>query len=323
MNSKQLKYRISYALRLVIGFVLLWLLLSAIDLEEARRLFYNIRLDWIAAAAGLIAGLRALMSLRWKYVLASQGIDVPFLELLRITFIGTFFGHFMPGGVGIDLVRGYELVRLERRAADVATTLILDRFIGVWSMFAIALLGAIIATRSDGLSGFVAPLIVIQILFVVGWMLAGPLARRWSAPTDPGETLKARIQAKLIAMAHSLTDAGRMRTIFPTVAALALTVQLGRCLMYFCIFRAFSAEIAFLDCIALIPIVSVVTLIPISVAGLGVREGALVVLFGLVGVPEEISVSAGLVSHLLYVLVALPGAFLWLSRKNPRTRTTA
>jgi uncharacterized protein (TIRG00374 family) len=316
MAAKKRSSRFFYVLRLAIGIALLVALFSTIDLEETGRLFRNIRLDWIAAAIGIIALLRVVMSLRWKCVLTSQKSEVPFLELLRITWIGTFFGHFLPGGVGIDLIRGYELVRRESRAAEVATTLILDRFIGVWSMFAVALVGAVIAAPSGQLTGIVPPLVLIQFLFLLGWFLAGALAKRWSAPIDPGHRRAARIRAKLIGMAHSFTDAGRMRAIFPTVAGLALGTQLFRGLLFFCIYNAFAADVSALDCIALIPIVSLITLIPISIAGLGVREGALVVLFRIVGVPDEISVSVGLVSHLLHVLVTAPGALLWLSQGN-------
>lgn len=322
MKPKRRNNRFTYVLQLAIGIGLLLALFSTIDLEETVHLFRNIQLDWIAGAIGILVFLRAMMALRWKYVLTSQGIDVPFLELLRITLIGMFIGHFMPGGVGIDLIRGYELARRESRVADVATTLILDRFIGVWSMFALALVGTIIATASDRLSAFTAPLVVIQVLFMLGWILAGSLARRWSVPTDPGHRLKERIRAKLILMAHSLTDAGRMRAIFPKVAGLALGVQLFRCLMFFCIYKAFSADVALLDCIALIPLVTAVILIPISIAGLGVREGTLIVLFRLLGVPDETSMSVGLVSHLLQVLIALPGFFLWLSRANSNAKAS-
>jgi len=310
------KNRFAFVLQLAVGIGLLLVLLSTIDLEVTERLFRNVQLDWIAGAIGMLVLLRFLMSLRWKCVLTSQGIDVPFLELLRITWIGMFLGHFMPGGIGIDLIRGYELARRESRAAEVATTLILDRFIGVWSMFALALVGSIIAPASGRLAGLAAPLVVIQVLFMLGWILAGSLARRWSVPTRPGQRLTERIRAKLVLMAHSLTDAGRMRAIFPKVAGLALSVQLCRCLMFFYIYKAFAADVALLDCIALIPLVTVIILIPISIAGLGVREGTLVVLFRLLEVPDEISLSVGLVSHLLQVLVALPGFYLWLSRAN-------
>jgi uncharacterized membrane protein YbhN (UPF0104 family) len=85
MKSKKRINGFSYVLRLAIGIALLMALFSTIDLEETARLFRNIRLDWVAAAIGIIAWLRVVMSLRWKCVLTSQGIDVPFLELLRIT----------------------------------------------------------------------------------------------------------------------------------------------------------------------------------------------------------------------------------------------
>ena len=71
----------------------------------------------------------------------------------------------------------------------------------------------------------------------------------------------------------------------------------------------------FMYFVIFIPIMFVITLIPVSIGGLGVREGVLVVLFSSVGAPAEISIGAGLVSQVLQIFVAAPVLVLWLFEK--------
>ena len=82
--------------------------------------------------------------------------------------------------------------------------------------------------------------------------------------------------------------------------------------MFMSLYLALGGEVTVIDCIAFIPLVYVAVLIPISVGGLGVREGTLIYLFGMVGVPPEISISVGLLSHVLQLVVGLPGLIPFL-----------
>ena len=134
MKSKR-RETLTFILRLGIGLLLLIFLLRSVDTRELAGHISSIRPRWIVAAAAIVVGLRVLMSMRWQDVLALQGLHVDLWTLIRITFVSMFFGHFLPGGVGADVVRGYELISRKGKTAEVTATLILDRFIGVYSMF--------------------------------------------------------------------------------------------------------------------------------------------------------------------------------------------
>jgi glycosyltransferase 2 family protein len=78
-----------------------------------------------------------------------------------------------------------------------------------------------------------------------------------------------------------------------------------------CLARAMQLDITLLDCILLVPPVILVTVVPISIAGWGVREGAMVVAFGFVNVPASAAFAVSVLFGLTLAAASLPGALLW------------
>ena len=106
-------------------------------LDMARRLQAN---WWLAVAALAVMMLQApLSAIRWQGLLAVQGIRIPFLESLRLTYIGWFFNNWMPGATGGDLIKAYYIARQTHRKAEAVTVVFLDRVIG---LVALCMMGA-------------------------------------------------------------------------------------------------------------------------------------------------------------------------------------
>jgi len=75
-------------------------------------------------------------------------------------------------------------------------------------------------------------------------------------------------------------------------------------------------EITFLDCFFLVPPVILAMTLPISIAGWGVREGAMIVTLGLVGVPQESALVLSILFGLGTMIAAFPGGIIWLFTRN-------
>jgi uncharacterized membrane protein YbhN (UPF0104 family) len=100
------------------------------------------------------------------------------------------------------------------------------------------------------------------------------------------------------------------------VLALSLLVIAIRCFIFYCLYRAFGVTLPLVSLAIFIPIMFVAVLIPVSIGGLGVRETALVCLFGSIGVASEASISVGILFQLLQIVASLPGLALWLADKG-------
>jgi uncharacterized protein (TIRG00374 family) len=85
---------------------------------------------------------------RWRLLLRVQGIELGFLESLRLTFIGWFFNNWMPGSTGGDFVKAYYVAHLTHRKPEAVTVVFLDRFVG---LAALCLMGggAVVASLHD------------------------------------------------------------------------------------------------------------------------------------------------------------------------------
>ena len=112
-------------------------------LSIARRL--TGRWWWAAAALGAMMLQSPLGAVRWRLLLAVQGIHITFWESLRLTYIGWFFNNWLPGATGGDFVKAYYIASQTHRKAEAVTVVFLDRFLGLVS---VCIVGAVALTAS-------------------------------------------------------------------------------------------------------------------------------------------------------------------------------
>ena len=96
------------------------------------------------------------------------------------------------------------------------------------------------------------------------------------------------------------------------MVTLALAILAGTVLVIWLIAESIAADLSLLHCIVLVPPVILISMIPISIAGWGVREGAMVVALGFVDVPAADALVISLAFGILLIAAGLPGGVLWL-----------
>src|SRR5207249_5211049 len=99
----------------------------------------------LVAAFGLYLLAITAGAYKWGILLAAQGIRVPLYYLLRYTFVGLFFGNFLPSNVGGDVVRAYDLARFTERKAVSSASVVVDRLTGLMVFIASAVVMGVIA----------------------------------------------------------------------------------------------------------------------------------------------------------------------------------
>jgi len=112
-------------------------------LSIARRL--TGRWWWAVAALGAMMLQSPLGAVRWRLLLAVQGIHITFTESLRLTYIGWFFNNWLPGATGGDFVKAYYIAAQTHHKAEAVTVVFLDRFLGLVS---VCIVGAVALTAS-------------------------------------------------------------------------------------------------------------------------------------------------------------------------------
>jgi hypothetical protein len=258
---------------------------------------------------------------RWQRLLAAETIHVPFPRLVLIYFEGAFFNLFLPTLIGGDIVRGYAIYKLTGGHAAALASILMDRLSGFAALMIIAVLSLSVAfTRMQD------PQVAWMILGVAtafGLLLAVLLDHRVKAwATRLFRTVGlARFEVKL----HGFVEAvhryrGHRRAL---LQAFGLSVLLQGLLIvtFYYVGRAFRVDVPLAYFFVFVPLITVVSMLPISVAGLGVREGGVVYFFSLVGVDAATSLSMSLVWFSLTALVSGLGGLAFLVNAHRAKRS--
>jgi uncharacterized membrane protein YbhN (UPF0104 family) len=307
--------------KVTVSLVLIVLILRAVDLREVGAAILRANPLYIAGAFLMMLVGIVIRAYRWQILLDALGVRVPLGELTAIYFVGFLFNNILPSGVGGDAVRMYELSRHSERGADAVTSVFVDRFLG---LLALLMLGALGLAFAWSMIPVEASLLVL-VLFVGGvaggWLLLNrPL---WDRLKKLFPFLAKLENVKMVgAMLDSLHSYGwgailrsfGVAVVF-NVSLIAMTILIG---------EGLGAGARILHYVVFVPITSAVLVIPISFAGLGVREGAFVMLFTRVGVDGEVALSMSLMVYVIgTILPGLIGGLLYLVRGARGYRATS
>jgi uncharacterized protein (TIRG00374 family) len=284
------------------------LILTKIDLQEVLPVLAA--MDWLPflGALALFLSGSLVRAYRWGSLVWALGVQVRWRRLVFLYFVGAFFSQILPTGVGGDAVRMYELSRDDHRAAAAISSVLVDRFLGLLVLFAMALLALLGGYR------LVTPgeRLLIAALFVVSLVAAGlVLQRKWL------EALGRRLGAgRLLRRFKILDELYQSLHVYGPPALLRATAasvvwNLILILGYYLLGQAVGVHLDLWYYFLLVPIISVFLMLP-SLGGLGVREGVTLVVFTQVGVEEPRAMALGLAYLLTLWLTALLGAALYI-----------
>jgi len=302
---------VATALKLGIGIGLLAYLILSGRLRLAA--FRQLAIGWdVAAATALIVGALFLPCIRWRLLLHYQGIDVPFTSAVTMTWIGYVFGLLLPGAVSGDLVRGYYIVKDSPRArARAASTIIVDRGLGLYSLFFIGLIPALVLHGRGQMTGLVRGMTLVTLALVVGLtaglaLLWHPASRRWSLrllPSRVGDHIRS-----------ILSDYYSRPVGLGVCFAISLGANLLNVLAFVPAALALGERLSVVSISLAGPLIILANSLPISPGGLGVAEStshALLETFGFAYGAEVM-----LLLRAVIVASALPGAVLYATHRG-------
>lgn len=294
-------------LKVLVSVGLLTLILRRVDLGQVAAGLEGLSVPFIAFALLLYTGCQWLSCLRWQVILRATGHAAGIADLLRSYFAGMFLNIFLPGALGGDVYRVYRVARQSGDAEAAFVSVFLERFTGLAAMALLALLGLPAAFRLLGswdvlllFLGCVAALAGGVLLIASRTLLgrAGPWLRRLRLGGLAGRL--ARVQDLLRVFA-------RHRGALLLSVGLSLGLQLVIVAYHYLIARQLRVEVSYLEMLVFIPIVSVIPLLPVSLGGLGVKEGLWVYLFSRVGLKAEQALLLSVTLTGLSWLLSLPG----------------
>ncbi len=304
------------SLKVAISLLLIAALLYGADVPSMLARFRGVNPWYLFAATLVMFSLSFAHAARWVTIIRVNSGHMGFATALKLVLVGYFFSQALPSSVGGDAMRIWQAHRAGLSLGTALNSVVLDRLI------ALAALLIMTAVALPWLMDLVIPpairwaFVFVLMAGAVGFAVLLALSRlpeslfRW----------------KLIRAAARLSEAAQ-RTLLTTgsgfvTLVLSVVVHVGVAFVVFMLAGALGVKVSLVHCIFLVPLVMLVTLIPISIAGWGVREGAMVVAFGLIQVPRSDAIAVSLLFGATLLVVSLPGGVLWWRTGRQATGNT-
>jgi uncharacterized protein (TIRG00374 family) len=292
---------------------LLGLVASRVDWQAAVRRVGHGEPTWFAGAVGLLLASQVVAALRWRVLLRVAGVETPLREAVRAYFIGSFSNNFLPTSFGGDIARAWIVSGSRRRLIPVLTSVLVDRISAVWCLFLVAW----VAVAAD--AGAVPRVLVLALLCVTGASIAafaGALVVARKGRGFLARRLPERVGAWARELRHTLALYVRQPRPFALASLLGLLFQAAAVGAVFAVARGIELHLPFSLAAVSAPLVLVITLFPISIAGFGVREGGMVLVLGAAGYAATDATLLSLTGVAALLLATLPGAGAILVRRG-------
>ncbi len=302
----------SWWVRLLLSVVILAYLASRIDMAAAARATAAIDLRYLALVLLLVALDRAVMILRWVLLLRASGAPIRPAHAARIFLVSSFVGSFLPAGVGGDAARAYGLSRVTAAGDEAVASVIVDRLLGVLSLLAMGVVGLVAWTPASGFDARA----VAAVALLAAACLAAFWADRLVALALPSALGPAPARHPLARVGAAVSRYRGHGGVLAHVMAWSVAVQMLRIGQAYLLGLGLGIAVPFRYYLLFMPIGLLMLLLPISVSGFGLPQGAIVWLLRPMGVPDELSFALSTLIVLTGLAGNLPGLVLWLRTRR-------
>src|SRR5437764_8404479 len=280
------------------------------QMAEALR---HARYSWVVIGILAYVIVEIAAAFRWHVLLKVQGIHLSLLRLSGLFLIGMFYNQFLPGGTGGDIIKSYYLLKetLDRKAGALLAV-VFDRFIGLVALVAIT--GTLIGLRYDFLSQTTETRNLLWLLlFLLGASILALLSTFVISGFNLFHSLPEKFpgREKLIEISAAYHLYARHWRATLVAFGASLIAHLATFATFLCAAYALGAAVPLVNFFAVMPVERTISALPISFAGIGLREKILqIMLNGLCGVPEGTAILIGSLSFLIVLVCCLPGALV-------------
>ena len=295
------------ALKIVVSAALLYLALRKVDFRELGSRFDVASFGWIGLAIAATLVQIFLGVLRWREISAACGAPLELMQATRFNMIGQFFNQTLPSSIGGDAVRLWLVARGGAGWRAATYSIFVDRAIGLIALSIVIVASLPWSYRLISDPNGRSALLLVDFAALaggVGFLVLGrlqwPWLKRWWATHH------------LHACSVIANNVIFSRDRGPKITALSLMVHVLTVVIAWCVVRSIAAPVLFSQAFQLVPPVMLITMMPISIAGWGVREATMGLAFGYAGLLSNEGVNVSLLFGAVTFIVGALGGLVWI-----------
>jgi uncharacterized protein (TIRG00374 family) len=272
---------------------------------------------YLGAAAGLFMLSNLIGSWLWAHLLRAQGVKIPYRNAAAYYFVGLFFNNFLPSNIGGDIARISDASKYATKVSSVFSATLMDRLLGVLAIALLAVIASFASLDRFHLYAIYGGIVIIFLLALALFLSIfhrGVLkAFEWPFRALGLRSVERAIGRLLDDLHGFRNETGALRAAFLAT----ILVQISRIYVHYLVGVSLGVRLAAGYYFLFVPVLAALVSLPISMNGLGIREGASVVLFQMAGLTREQAFTIPFVTYLMSVFISLLGGLIFVTR-SPR-----
>jgi len=300
------KKPVRFILQLSVVAILSAFIISQVSKEEMLSVVLKANGLYLALTFSIVLLSFLINAFLWKYLLQIQTVEIPYLKLTTIFFMGMFYSNFIPSGVGTNIVGAYKTTQYSTEGVKSTVAIFFSKFLAFISLVTMAIISLILLKRH-----FYGVNVDALVLLMGALLLAGL------------SLLSKRLMARLLDLAF-VRNKNRLREFLKKLdlsfelfrknkgkVAVAFLIALGFQILAiigdFCgaMSLGFSLDLGVF--FIFIPLIRIISQVPITFNGLAVREESFILFFSHVGLSPSQALSMALIPLLFYLILSLFG----------------
>lgn len=323
-KENKVKSYLQLLIRFIVSVGLMVWLVTMIDWDEAFRIMKEGSPFYFVLAFLAIQITVATSIWKWRMLIQSsekklRSDQISPTYLGKLYYIGLFFNNFMPGSVGGDVVRIFYLGK-KTGVATATTSVLFERITAGFALVGIVLISALFMDQSRP---YLISLLILIIIAVALYIIIKLFMKKVTV-TERDSSSQSKLSILMVKGKQVIIGIGDTAKNYRNeswewwgmILLLSFLFQVGMAWINDLLFRSFGIEVSFLHLLVIITLISVITMIPVSLNGLGVREASYVLFFQSIGVPEGIALSVSLLFFILVTISSLIGGLFWLMERR-------
>ena len=312
---------IRLVVKILVSAGLLAFLLNKISIDEFVASISTLDVGLIVAAMSVFLTSNIIGSYQWHCLLQSSGVDIPFHRTVRFYFVGLFFNNFLPANIGGDAVKVYDVSRIGSSVYQVIAVTMLDRIVGIFSLCLLASV-AVVALMTRHPDGTLWPYLLVFIgcmMPALAFYFLKPLSRvlRWIV----GLLRPLSIDKRGTSILDYLGKFKSKKRLILRLMLLSLVIQSMRVATHILVALALGVHVDLVVAglfFVFVPLLSLAMIPPITINGLGIREGLGIILFARAGIGATDAFAVEFLTYLVAVSISLVGLVFFLWRRSDR-----
>lgn len=312
-----------FAFRILATIILLVFLFSQVDLKSLAGVMAGANKPLLLLSFVIFCFVYVFCLLRWEMILKALKIHLSFKRIMASYCGGIFFNLFMPSTIGGDLMRSIDLSAHTKKPGEVVATVFLDRLSGYVGLVFLALISLCFGWGLIQDTGILfAVVILVLILAVVLPVLFNNFIysriNKLLTSANAG-----KIREILRTMHQEIHYFRRHKKVIAQSTIFSLFVQAIPALSFYVVALALGIKLNLLYFFVFVPIITAITLLPVSIGGLGLRDAASVFLFAKIGVGKDFAFAMSLLNFSFMVIAGIMGGLVYVFTLRYRKESQA